>query len=816
MFSEIEKQYSVSIFSPEELKKLHEFPDNKGRVFAFVNSVQLERLCASHGVYNFLHCRSEILGDAECLGITKLLEVVKAFGFEEYYQINKSNYVMSSNRESIPMLKDYGSILNELLKAFKEGDGGKASKILKAHISKLIELSGQLGNLMDVIDNKTVSMTRLQQVVSELNTLRESYSSLQKRLEESKRMAVNEINTAKANLSKTVGELDLAKNKIVQLNSDLESLKQKHLKELEDLEVTHKENLLSVENVYTDRLNKVEDSLKSKITELEDSLREYQDNIEKMKEEAEHSNVSILQENQLLLEQVTTLKTEIETIRLKSKKDLEQTQLDYESQISKLQENFTVEKEKLINSYALEIDGLRMQYQSEINKIKQEYQNDEPEISTEFVEPVNNSEELETLREKYVESTSRVVELEGELSETLTSNVLMESNLQKLITKVETLQTQVTVIQTDTEQSVNSKWEKMFNSKLNRVVDDYESRIKDLQVQLKLKGKSFTNDTELKQDYNNALSDMKSNYEVQIAMLKQENSTLTEENAVLHNQLDGWKEIQNVTVTAKNSEQEVKIIELTSKLSTTLRELQQKSKIIEEFNSSEVSQQLQREKAKTEQLQEIITQLRNKIPVNSEKLPLLTNKDVVKCPVLYFKDVCQSPLVVSIINYLLEFAQTQTSLSLKDISIIIYDNANPLNILAFKKTKVPVQYYNTGDTLRANTSIYHTSIRSKELLTKLDYNSKRLLIVIDRLCTYDDAIVVKDMTELFLVDSTSDLDSISKAYLMKLSEFKKKCIMLTSNKTEDYLGAVELPGDNKSVTHMELRFLSKILNSLLN
>lgn len=816
MFSEIEKQYSVSIFSPEELKKLHEFPDNKGRVFAFVNSVQLERLCASHGVYNFLHCRSETLGDAECLGITKLLEVVKAFGFEEYYQINKSNYVMSSNRESIPMLKDYGSILNELLKAFKEGDGGKASKILKAHISKLIELSGQLGNLMDVVDNKTVSMTRLQQVVSELNTLRESYSSLQKRLEESKRMAVNEINTAKANLSKTAGELDLAKNKIVQLNLDLESLKQKHLKELEDLEVTHKENLLSVENVYTDRLNKVEDSLKSKITELEETLGEYQDSIEKMKEEAEHSNVSILQENQLLLEQVTTLKTEIETIRLKSKKDLEQTQLDYESQISKLQENFTVEKEKLINSYALEIDGLRMQYQSEINKIKQEYQNDEPEISTEFVEPVNNSEELEALREKYVESTSRVVELEGELSETLTSNVLMESNLQKLITKVETLQTQVTVIQTDTEQSVNYKWEKMFNSKLNRVVDDYESRIKDLQVQLKLKGKSFTNDTELKQDYNNALSDMKSNYEVQIAMLKQENSTLTEENAVLHNQLDGWKEIQNVTVTAKNSEQEVKIIELTSKLSTTLRELQQKSKIIEEFNSSEVSQQLQREKAKTEQLQEIITQLRNKIPVNSEKLPLLTNKDVVKCPVLYFKDVCQSPLVVSIINYLLEFAQTQTSLSLKDISIIIYDNANPLNILAFKKTKVPVQYYNTGDNLRANTSIYHTSIRSKELLTKLDYNSKRLLIVIDRLCTYDDAIVVKDMTELFLVDSTSDLDSISKAYLMKLSEFKKKCIMLTSNKTEDYLGAVELPGDNKSVTHMELRFLSKILNSLLN
>lgn len=816
MFSEIEKQYSVSIFSPEELKKLHGFPDNKSKVFVFVNSVQLERLCASHGVYNFLHCRSETLGDVECLSITKLLEVVKAFGFEEYYQINKSNYVMSSNRESIPMLKDYGSILNELLKAFKEGDGGKASKILKAHISKLIELSGQLGNFMDMADNKIVSMTRLQQVVSELNTLRESYSSLQKRLEESKRMAVNEINATKANLSKTVGELDLAKNRIAQLNSDLESLKQKHLKELEDLEVTHKENLLSVENVYTDRLNKVEDSLKSKITELEETLRESQNSIEKMKEEAEYSNVSILQENQLLLEQVTTLKTEIETIRLKSKKDLEQTQLDYESQISELQENFTVEKEKLINSYALEIDGLRMQYQSEINKIKQEYQNDEPEVSTEFVEPVNNSEELETLREKYVESTSRVVELEGELSETLTSNVLMESNLQKLITKVETLQTQVAVIQTDTEQSVNSKWEKMFYSKLNRAVDDYESKIKDLQVQLKLKDKSFTNDTELKQDYNNALSDMKSNYEVQIAMLKQENSTLTEENAVLHNQLDGWKEIQNVTVTAKNSEQEVKIIELTSKLSTTLRELQQKSKIIEEFNSSEVSQQLQREKAKTEQLQEIITQLRNKIPVNSEKLPLLTNKDIVKCPVLYFKDVCQSPLVVSIINYLLEFAQTQTSLSLKDISIIIYDNANPLNILAFKKTKVPVQYYNTGDNLRANTSIYHTSIRSKELLTKLDYNSKRLLIVIDRLCTYDDAIVVKDMTELFLVDSTSDLDSISKAYLMKLSEFKKKCIMLTSNKTEDYLGAVELPGDNKSVTHMELRFLSKILNSLLN
>lgn len=878
MFSEIEKQYSVSIFSPEELKKLHSFPDNKSRVFAFVNSIQLERLCASHGVYNFLRCSSETLGEAERSSISKLLEVVKTFGFEEYYQINKSNFVMSSNKESIPMLKNYGSVLNELLKAFKEGDGGKASKILKVHINKLLELSSQLGDFMDVADNKTISMARLQQVVNELNTLRESYASLQSKLEENKRIAISEINTTKASLNKTVGELNLAKTKINQLNSDLESrnkelsdvneeffkvnqtvqeysnqittlqqqhnndletikqqhsndlealqqqhnsdleaLKQRHHEELERLEVNHKEDLLNAETEYNTKLNEAEATLKSEIDHLETALRESKDKIEKMKEEAEHSNVSILQENQLLLEQVTTLKTEIETIRLKSKRDLDEMQKEYESQIEELQETFTVEKEKLINSHALEIDSLQMQYQSEINKIRQEYQNEEPEISAEFIEPKNNSEELEALREKYAESNNRVAELEGELNETLTSNVLMESNLQKLITKVETLQTQVTVIQTDTEQSVNSKWEKIFNAKLNRVIDDYETKIRDLEVQLELKAKSSGNDTELKQMYNDALSDMKSNYEVQIAMLEQENNSLTEENAVLHNQLDGWKEIQNVTVTAQSSEQEVKIIELKSKLSTTLRELQQKNKIIEEFNQSDTYQQLQRERAKTEQLQEIITQLRNKIPVASEKLPLLTNKDIVKCPVLYFKDVCQSPLVVSIINYVLEFVQTQTSIGLKDISIVIYDNANPLNILQFKKTKVPVQYYSTGDALRNNTSIYHTSSMNKELLTKLDYNSKRLLVIVDRLCGHEDAVVVKDMEELFLVDSTSDLDSISKVYLMKLNDFKKKCIMLSSaDKTEDYLGVVGLPNNNSSVTHMELRFLSKLLDSLLD
>ncbi len=499
---------------------------------------------------------------------------------------------------------------------------------------------------------------------------------------------------------------------------------------------------------------------------------------------------------------------------------MQEAKEQYKDEVAELQESFLVEKERLTNAHALAIDGLKMQHQSEINQLMQERQSEEPQQSNLFTSPTEDksesSEELAALREQNEKNSRRVMELEAEIAKTVEDNSSMVSNLRNLITKVEVLQTQMATVKVETEQSINARWERTINDRVSKATDEYLMRIKSLETQLQSRGESRGNE-ELEQLYTNTLREIENKYKIQLNFLESEKERLETENTLLNNQLSSLEVIQATTVTAQSSEQEVKILELQSKLRSTLGEIEKQRSVINEFENSDINQMLQREKAKTQQLQEVITSLRHKIPLTNEKLPVLTDKDVVKCPVLYFKDVCQSSIVVSIINYVLEFVQRQTSFSLKDIGIVVYDNANTLNIIQFKKVKGGVQYYNTGDPLQTNTCVYHNSSVNKEFLTKLEYNSRRLLVVIDRLCGQEDAIVVNDMEEFFLVDTLSDLELLSRRYMMKLSEFKKKCIILSPNENESgYLGAVSLPSsENGSVNFMELSFLGKVLSSMV-
>lgn len=955
MFSELENKYNVKIYGPVEFRQIKQVPDNKSRVFSFVNSTELERLSVSRGVYNVLRCKNENPADAEFQQIANLLQVISTFGFEEYYQINKSNCVMALNKNSIPQLKNYSDVLVELFTAFKNNDGSKASSILKTHLNKLFELSKELGNMMDVADNKSINLNRLQQIVNELNTLRDAYTSLQKKDAENKQKAVDavnkingeltttrteletlrvESNTVKSALSKTQTDLTSAQSRIQQLNSQLSEIQKTQMSSLDQLTSTHKTEVDSLKQEYEGKISRL---VKSKSEELEKAKNDYESKIsnletEKSKREAEYREISdqlvdskfncqqltsqnatltsentsvkaindslstenaslksenanlksqceqiktdaeqlkqnfetkslaTIQENTALQEQVLTLTTENTNVRAKIEdskrqheeelaetkekhdKELSKIKEDYESriseikedcanQISKLQEEFQSKQEVLVNQHVLELDNKQMEYQSELNKILQRVQSGDSSVLENSVQcqldfdtkisdiKKSYEKQLEALREECSLKEARVTELEGKIEELLDGNSELENSLSQLLKKFESFNQNLTTIQVEADRKANASAQKIYNLRVSELTEQYESKISDLQAQLAVKSANFSGqakeiESKIRSEYESTLENIKSDYSARISFLETETKTLSTENLNLKNQIQGLSQVQATTLTNQNSQQEVKLLELQSRLSNALRESERYKQELAIVKESDLSQQLEREKAKNAQLQTVVTQLHSKVPVNEERLPIYSNKDALKCRVLYIKDLCHTPVMVNIINFILEFLKTQSNSLLREVPILLYDSVNSLNIIQYKRLKVPVQYFNAGDTIKANTNVFHSPRMSKELLTKLDISSRRLIIVIDRLCDSDDLIVSDKVSKYFCVDSTSDLDLMCKSVNLLLKDFKRRCIYLSNEKSTEYLGVVTLPNKD-SVAHVELRFLGRIMSDLL-